>query len=257
MRTAILIFLILILGKGAWCSTKSVTYAGYNNPPYYMLDGSSGITGAFFEIMTHVCTLEKFNCKFTIRPIREALEKTQAGEVDIAGPFGWTSHRQLSFYYSPPLFDTSFTFFGLEKNVRNIKTYEDLKGLRIGTVAPSLSMISLQKINEVLNGKIKIVEEKEPVTSLKMTLQNSYPLAYINREMALYWVREKKSKLVEVPDLGESFSVHIIFSKKLFSKDEFTRIQKRFNELIDNKTIETIGKKYNLKPAAATVPAPE
>ncbi|MBO9666276.1 MAG: amino acid ABC transporter substrate-binding protein, partial [Bdellovibrio sp.] len=61
-----------------------------------------------------------------------------------------------------------------------------------------------------------------------------------------YWMREKKAELIEIPNLGEIFNVHIVFSKKIITNAQFEKINKRLQALKSDKTFEQIAKKYGL-----------
>ncbi|MBO9668557.1 MAG: transporter substrate-binding domain-containing protein [Bdellovibrio sp.] len=240
------IFIFCLYFSSAWASPgKKITFVGFDFPPFFYKEGSS-FSGACVDVVKELCKAENFQCTFKIQPIRKALDMIKTGKIDLGGPFAFTAQRQLKFYYSPPLFKTSFGFFGLRKTVNQIKGYDDLKDLTVGVTFPSYTSISLDKINETVEGRMKIINEDLTMTPLTGVQKYKYSLAYINRDVGRYWIKSTGSSLIEVPNLSDETNYHIIFSRLEFTDEEFEKINQRLTKMIDDKTIHKIAAKYNL-----------
>ncbi|WP_413578122.1 substrate-binding periplasmic protein [Bdellovibrio sp. HCB290] len=242
--------ILLIVGFGfSWAlavTPKTITFVGYDYPPFFYRDARLGFTGASVDLMKELCKVEDLKCTFKILPIREALELIKEGKIAVGGPFAFTSHRQLKFYYSPPLFKATFGFFGAKKVVARIKDYDDLRGLKVTVTSPSYTSISLDKINDSVGGKIRIITDEQVLASIKKVAQGKFPLVYINRDVGRAWIKMNNASLVEVPSLGDESDYHFIFSRKEFSDDEFEKVNNRLMELLKNKTVQRIALKYDL-----------
>jgi ABC-type amino acid transport substrate-binding protein len=162
-----------------------------------------------------------------------------------------TADREKIFYFSTPVFHTSLAFFGLDKYSKKVHDYKDLKGVKVGVTNPSISMLYLLELNNELDGKIKIVKERDTLIALKMADLGTYQLAYVNADNGRYWVKRYRSKMKEVPNLTKKIDYHFVFSRKTFSEKEFTQIDAQLKKMLEEKVVEKIAVKYGLQAAEA------
>ncbi len=235
------------MGASSAREDERLTFVGYNMPPFYMRPDATGISGAVYEIAQALCEREKVSCRFTILPFGDALQSIAEGKMEMGGPMAKTSEREKKYYYSTPVFRTSLAFFGLEKNIKKISDYKDLKGLKIGVTNPSITLKYLEQINENQNKKIRIVKEKDPSVTVKMAELGTCHLAYLNRDYGRYWIKRYRSNLKEIPNLNQDLEYHLIFSKKSMSEAQFTAFDAQLKKMIEEKVIEKIAVKYGLQ----------
>lgn len=223
-------------------------FAGYELEPYYFKDSHSPhIQGAIYELMQQICRRERLECEFIIAPYKTVLKKIEDGQVHAAGPFIQSNTIERHAYFSDKIFSTGYSFFGLQKNIAGIKTYDELFGLGVGVLAPSSTSTSLEKFASILGRKIQIIPEQDLHLSLKKASEDVYPLTYANRDVAKAWVARHKSPLHEVVGLGENVDFRMMLSKKSTSPELFARIQKQINLLKKENTLQKIAGKFHLQ----------
>ena len=223
----------------------ALVVVGQEYEPYYFNNGSAGIGGACYEIVQKLCSLEKSHCKFKFAPLRKFLTMLKEGQADIGCPLSRSGPRETAFYMHT-LFRGRYSFFGLPEATQKVKSYADLKDMRIGVLAPSMTEISLQRIHEFADKNFKIEPEKTIFNSLLKAQKKNYALAYGNRDVAMRWIEKTRSPLREVPELGEPVAYSIAFSKKSFDPQRFEKIQRYLVELHKDGTLEQIARKYRL-----------
>ncbi|QDK38552.1 ABC transporter substrate-binding protein [Bdellovibrio sp. NC01] len=230
--------------------TNEFEFVGYEVEPFYFKSGTEGITGAYFEIMTETCKHLQMRCKFRIiTNFREVFKLVRDGKVDSSGPYAFIQPREQALYFSPPLFKTGYGFYGLKKNVTPIKSLNDLRGLSIGVLYPSNTSLSLTRINEFVDGKIKFVPETSVPKLLQGAEHNNYPLIYLNTDAARVQIAKRHSPLEQVPKLGETAEYYIVFSKQLVTPERFEKIKKALEELRGSIFFQEVAKKYQLQPS--------
>ncbi|QLY24909.1 ABC transporter substrate-binding protein [Bdellovibrio sp. KM01] len=247
MNLLVALFSLLLMGASANRDDSRLTFVGYNMPPFYMRPDATGISGAVHEIIQELCEREKLSCRFTILPFAEALKNIGDGKMEMGGPVAKTPEREKLYYFSTPIFHSSLAFFGLEKNVKNIKSYKDLMGKKVGVTKNSIPYDSLSEINEGLKKKINILPQKDPLVTAKMAELGTYHLAYLNEDYGKYWIKRYRSKIQEVPELKKQVDYYIIFSRKSMTDAQFATINAQIKKMIEEKVIEKIAQKYGLQ----------
>ncbi|WP_374027457.1 substrate-binding periplasmic protein [Bdellovibrio bacteriovorus] len=229
-------------------NARALVVVGQNYEPYYFHDGTSGINGACYEIVQRLCSFEKAHCKFKFAPVRRFMAMLKTGEADVGCPLGRSAPRETAFHMHT-LFRARYAFFGLPEATHKIKSYTDLNGLKVGVLSPAMTEISLQRIHEFTDKAFTIEPEKTIFNSLLKAKKKAYALAYGNRDVALRWIEKTRSKLREVPELGEPVAYSIAFSKKNIDEKRFQKIQQYLSVLHKDGTLEQIARKYRLTPA--------
>jgi ABC-type amino acid transport substrate-binding protein len=239
----------LMMGASQGREDDRLTFVGYNMPPFYMRPDATGISGASFEIVQALCEREKLACRFTILPFGESMKNIADGKMEMGGPVAKTAEREKSYYFSGPIFHTGLAFFGLEKNIKKIHDYKDLSGLKIGVTNPSITLTTLNEINEGLHGKIKIIKERDPTVTVKMAELGTNQLAYLNRDYGRYWIKRYRSKIKEIPNLTKDLDYYLIFSRKAVTEKQFAAIDAQLKKMIEEKVVENIAIKHGLQAA--------
>jgi ABC-type amino acid transport substrate-binding protein len=251
MKTALTTFAVsFLLSLPVWSQTQQekFRFLGYEFEPYYYKEeGSSRIQGALYELMEQICRRERLECEFIIAPYKTVFAKAEEGLIHAAGPFVRNIQHEKHFYFSEKLFSTGYGFYGLQKNIAGIKTYDELFGLGIGVLSPSSTANSLEKFAGLLRRRVQIHPEQDLQITLKKASEDVYPLAYANRDVAKAWVNRHKLPLHEVTGLGENVDYRIIFSKKSISPDLFARFQKQISLLKKENTLTLIANKHQLQ----------
>ncbi|UXR66122.1 transporter substrate-binding domain-containing protein [Bdellovibrio bacteriovorus] len=226
-------------------AAPSMTIVGQDYEPFYFKSGTSGVQGACYEIIQRLCQMEQVHCKFKVAPLRQFLAMLKEGKADIGCPISASPQRETVFFMSP-VFSTRYSFFGAENYVKKIKGYPDLKGMKVGVFSPSMTEVSLQKIHEFSDKGFTIQPETTVFVSLRKLQNKAYPLAYLNRDVAQTWIQRTRSQLLEVPNLGESVSYYMAFSKKRFNQTQFSRLEGHLLEMRKNRFLESIAEKYKV-----------
>lgn len=236
-------------------NARALVVVGQDYEPYYFHNGTSGVNGACYEIVQKLCTLEKVHCKFKFAPVRRFMAMLKNGEADVGCPLSRSAPRETAFHMHT-LFRGRYAFFGLLEATHKIKNYTDLSGLKIGVLSPAMTEISLQRIHEFTDKTFTIEPEKTIFNSLLKAEKKTYALAYGNRDVALRWIEKTRSKLREVPELGEPVAYSIAFSKKNIDDKRFQKIQQYLSVLHKDGTLEQIARKYRLTLADNFTSAP-
>ncbi len=224
-----------LLGFAVLLSCKALAvenfiYAGWESEPFYY-NGAHGIQGAFYEIMTEICRLENLRCTFKVLEFRESIELLKKGEIQGGGPYVYTVPRASVLNFSDKIFSSTYGFFALPNSAKKILSYDDLRGVRVGVMALTGSRVSLEAVNEFVDGKLSIIEEKSIAAIMKKIENKKYPVGYTNRDSAMNWITRNKSSIKEIPGLGENLDYRIAFSQKSVSSENLKRLQDSFAEL--------------------------
>jgi ABC-type amino acid transport substrate-binding protein len=228
---------------------KALNVVGQDYAPFFYNDGSKGIQGGCFDVIQRLCAMESLHCKFKITPFRKSLDLLKTGEADIVCPLVENEPRTSAYRFSQPLFQTSYSFYGNQKITKKLKKYEDLLGLSLGVFGPSNTELSLQRINEFVDHKLKISIEPSVGKSLRKVESGRYDLAYANVDVAKVWIEKNRSKIVDGSALNENVDYRIAFSKKNINEETFKKIEEHLDTLRKSKELENICEKYKLKIA--------
>lgn len=236
----------LLLTTALNVSARDLTVVGQDYEPFYYNDGTAGIAGACYEIVQKICDFEKAHCKYKFAPVPRFLEMLKDGEADIGCPLARSVPRE-SVFHMYTLFRGKYAFYGLPETVSKIKTYSDLKGLDVGTLAPSMTEISLIRIHAFADKSFNIDPETKFFNTLLKAQKKSNHLAYGNSDAAKRWIEKNRSPLQEIPNLGEPVAYSIAFSKKNITDSQYKKLQDHLIEMHKDGTLEKISKKYKLK----------
>lgn len=232
-------------------------FVGYESEPFYFKSGSDGVSGALYDIMHETCQRLNLRCKFRIlNNFREALAMAREGKACAAGPFAFTNPRSTVFHFSPPLFQTRYSFFGTAKAANSIHSYSDLSGHLIGVLYPSSTSISLDRVNELMSGSLKVDHEKSLSSLFQKTDNNSISLAYANTDAGLSWIKRHRSNLQQIPQLGEDVVYYVVFSKKLVDEKHLKDFETQLDDLRKKGFLAGIADKYKLQLFTESAAAP-
>lgn len=227
-------------------SSNAWTFIGHEFEPFFFKSGSQGAQGAMYDLTQEVCKIQKKHCKFKIAPFRGVQSLLAEGKGDIGGPLAFTPQRGILFHYSVPLFSTRYCFFTMPKNYKEDLSFADLKGKTVGVFGPSATELSLLRVREVLNQKLKIEVEPDNHTSMRKAENNTHDFVYVNCETGRFLIEKNRSPLKEITSLGEKTDYHIIFSKKTFTD----RDVKAFNDVLvslrNKGYLQELAEKYKL-----------
>lgn len=247
-----LIGILILLQSPVWAKnsiSKELIFVGQDLEPFYFKEGSAGIQGATYDVMKQICDLENLHCKFKIANFRPALDMVRSGSAHGGGPFIISAQRESVLYYTEPVFKSSFVLLGHPEVVKDIKSLTDLSGLSIGTMAPSMEWVSLQRINEFTGNKITVGSEPTELTAIRKVENKNYALAYVSRESAQSYFLHNRTPLQEIPNMGETFDLHLTFSKKAVSQKDFERIQKALRKIKSTEAFKGLADKYKIQTA--------
>lgn len=248
-RSFLIPFFSLLLSFPGWSQPpEKFVFVGYDFEPfYYKEDRSPHIQGALYELMQLICRRERLQCEFMIVSYKTALKQIEEGTAHAAGPFSQSNQREKQFQFSEKIFSSGYGFYGLQKNIAGIKTYDELFGLGIGVLSSSSTAGSLEKFASLLGKRVRIFPEQDLHLSLKKASEDIYPLAYANRDVAKAWVARHKSPLHEIVGLGENVDYRIALSRKTLSPNLLARIQKQISQLKKENSLQSIASKFQLQ----------
>lgn len=123
-------FLLVI--SGSLSRAETIEIAVFEYPPF--LAEKAIDHGLEPAIVTAAFKQVNIGVKYTFLPAARAL--TVAAKGDFHATLGWvkTDERERDFYYSDPIAEAPLVFFHLKSVPFDWKTYDDLKGVVIGTV---------------------------------------------------------------------------------------------------------------------------
>ncbi|MDG0815838.1 substrate-binding periplasmic protein [Bdellovibrio svalbardensis] len=220
-------------------------FAGWNIEPFYY-KGPQGIQGAYYDIMVEVCRTENLRCTFKISEFRKSIDQLKKGETHGGGPYVFTVPRSSVLSFSEGIFSSTYAFFGLPKTAAEIISYEDLRGYKIGTLVLSGTRVSLEAVNEFVDGTLTIKEEKSVSSLMQKIDSRQYPLGYINRDGGISWIAKNHSKIVEIPNLSENLDYRFAFSKKAIPPEKMKSLLEAFPKLRKSGFLKSIALKYKL-----------
>ncbi len=245
--------LILAMTNFNWALARAkpeFIFVGSDFEPLYFKEGSVGIQGALYDIMKEICLRERLPCKFKIALPHPALDMVKSGAAQGGGPFAFSHQRQSILFYSVPIFKSEFIFLATPEVAKKIKTYSDLAGLSASAMSPSMTWISLHRVNEITGNKMKLFGEPTEVNAIRKTENKNYNLAYVPRELAhAYFQHNRDSRLKEIPSLRDPFDIYMTFSKKSVTEPEFKKINQALKTLQQSDFMKNIAEKYNLELA--------
>ena len=220
-------YLLLALFFSASLPAAEWSFVGQDIEPFFFQDEKLPTSGIFKDVASEICRQMRHDCSFSITPFRRSLEAVKSGAATFVGPLALTPDRKDMFLFSDVVVRSSYTFYGQEKEVVNLKSIEDLRGKTIGVHSPSATEKSLLRINEKLGNSINIVNETGVETAIKKSQHNRYNLSYINQDIARAWIKNNKvGDLFEASFTGDFVDYRFAFTPQTDAKTlaEFNRI---------------------------------
>ncbi|UOF01407.1 substrate-binding periplasmic protein [Bdellovibrio reynosensis] len=224
-----------------------MTVIGYDFNPFYYNSGSEGIQGACFDFLSTICKSQNENCKFKIASQNQVVSMVVNGEVDLMCPVAKTPYRETVLEFTESIFESRYSFFTLEENLSRYHDYKDIKGQTVGVMNRSASHESLIKFQD--RTPFKIVAEEKADAVLRKADSKIYSLVYMNRDVAMTWIKKNRSTLKEIPTMGEDISYFIAFSKKRTHALRTKNFADEIRKLKRTKFLSELSAKYQLQPA--------
>ncbi|MFV0349063.1 MAG: substrate-binding periplasmic protein, partial [Halodesulfovibrio sp.] len=134
-------------------------------PPYRVVSNGT-MRGLDFDLMKELTERVPFRVKYQATPWNRSLVQMQQGKVDaMTGLARRPEREQFIYYIEPPYSVCSTVFYTPEGKGSSIRTYEDLKGRRLGFVLGSAYFPQFDQDQAL--GKIGVATEEQLI---KMTL---------------------------------------------------------------------------------------
>ena len=130
-----------------------------NWPPYRVVSNGT-MSGLDLDLMKELTERVSFRVEFQPMPWNRSLVQMQQGKVDaMTGLARRPEREQFINYIEPPYSVCSTVFYTPEGNGRSIRTYEDLKGRRLGYVFGSAYFQQFDEDQTL--GKIGVATEEQ------------------------------------------------------------------------------------------------
>ncbi len=201
------------------------------------------VTAAFKQVHVDV--------KYTYMPAARALVGTAKGNFEAT--LGWvkTEEREQDFYYSDPIAEAPLVFFHLKSVPFDWKTYDDLKGVLIGTVNKYNYGPEFHAALDA--GKIQVDEAGRDESNFRKLLLGRNTITPVNLYVGYNLLREtfnpETAALFTNHPLPLKVSVHhVLFPKAL--KESFSRsvlFNQGLKKIRDSGEYKKILDEYHLK----------
>lgn len=201
------------------------------------------VTAAFKQVHVEV--------KYTYMPAARALVGTAKGNFEAT--LGWvkTEEREQDFYYSDPIAEAPLVFFHLKSVPFDWKTYDDLRGVLIGTVNKYNYGAEFHAALDA--GKIQVDEAGRDESNFRKLLLGRNTITPVNLYVGYNLLREtfdpETAALFTNHPLPLKVSVHhVLFPKAL--KESFARsvlFNQGLKKIRDSGEYKKILDEYHLK----------
>jgi len=239
--------LLLALARQGLCEERRMMMAPVmHGPPYWMIDKGQ-YSGLLIDIERLITEKLNWGIDFIECPsFKRCILLAEEGKLDIGGALSNKGSKDRLYYLQPPLeTTTSRVAFYLSKDAVDIKRYDDLSGLKVGTMIghsyfePFDSDSSIQKVRvpgaiqlfKMLEaGRIDAIVSPYEDVSDEMISRSRYKTLF---KKADYRVERKAA-------------YHIVIPKKSpFSKDK-PKIEEVLRQLVESGKVREIYKQYGL-----------
>jgi polar amino acid transport system substrate-binding protein len=219
---------------------QTMSFVMENFPPFIVDDRAQG-AGPFPEVVRAVCDAMKVPCSLRVLPWRRAFSMAEAGAVDGIFVLARTAEREKTFYFTDPVFQSSFVVIAREPGF----TYDlpkDLDGKTIATYGPSAVSKEMHDLSKSLP-RIRLEMEIDNRLVLRKLRAGRYPepaAAVMNREVGLELIDEEKLTGLKIVGEYKPVAYGIGLSRKKVSKAQAERFNDALRELIRNGTVKAI-----------------
>jgi polar amino acid transport system substrate-binding protein len=185
--------------------------------------------GIASDIVTRGFEAINMKVEYGFFPWARALTEVENGKWDAAAVWRKTPEREGKFYFSEPIIITAYVFYvSTEKNVK-IKSYDDLKGLKIGTTRSyDYGKEFIKRQNE---GKFISEEATSDELNFRKVLAGRIDAFPIEKTVGEALIKEliepEKQKLLKKTEFEfEKSPLYLLFGKQ----DKYKTLVKKFNE---------------------------
>ena len=237
----------------AWpgrAQAQPMTFVMENFPPFIVDDHGQGV-GPYTDVVRAVCAAMQVQCTFKLLPWRRAYAMAQSGAVDGIFVIARNPEREQAFFFSDPVFQSSFAVFARRPNFNYIQP-QDLKGFTVATYGPSAVSKEMEALSKTVPNMHLEMEIDNPAV-LRKLLAGRYPepaAAVMNKEVGLHIIAREKLAGVRVAGEFKQIAYAIGLSRNKVNEEQAERFNRTLRELVKQGTIKTIADKYGLKPAS-------
>ncbi len=217
----ILLFLILVT-QNSFAMKKEIKIAVYNNPPHVFADprGATPATGAAIEFINiYFGSRKEFNVKTVVMPFPRCLAEVGSKKVDVGFLFAKTPDREKNLRYSSTSLATtqSRVLVLKDSKLKEIKSFDDLKGLTLGHSAETFIPPELLKLGVKFDSLSGVDHMARNVERLRLKKIDGLFIATGTAAAYVMDLENKKNEFrsLKVPNELELF---VVFRKDLDSE---------------------------------------
>jgi polar amino acid transport system substrate-binding protein len=238
----------LALAQPVTARTQSMAFVMEHFPPFIQDDNGNGV-GPFPEVVRAVCDSMKVKCTLKVLPWRRAYAMAVSGVVDGIFVLARTPEREHAFYFSDPVFQSSFAVF-VRNPTFNYAQPQDLKGLTIATYGPSAVSREMQELAKTVPMHLEMEIDNQAV--LRKLRAGRYPepsAGVMNRDVGAYIIAQEKLSGLRIAGEFKPIAYGIGLSKNRVTEEQSARFNETLRTLLKQGTVKTIADKYGLRPA--------
>jgi polar amino acid transport system substrate-binding protein len=207
---------------------ETVRIAGEEWPPFSSKELK--YYGVMNRIITEAFALVNVRVEYGFFPGARALLLVKSGEWDGTG--GWTpsAERAKDYYFSDPLIEEKLVFFHLKTNPFDWKSFDDLKGVEIGTVIGSYYGKEFEKAEK--EKKLRIQQVSSDALNFNKLIYKRIAITPKNLDAGLNLLHtefkpEERDLITYHPLPLDQGPLVLMFSKKT---DDHKRLLQLFNK---------------------------
>ncbi len=215
-------------------SAETITLGYFDNAPHAFKDGNGACDGALKEFLQKKIGPEMgVSVNLVSQPIARILQSMSDGTIDGAVLFGFTKERAEKYNFPTNNFFelVPVIIVPIDSKIKNIKTAEDLKDLKIGYALKAIESPFVRGKGLEFD-KIGGTDALE-VNFRKLTGKRIDAIYWPDKPVVVQLVKklglEGKVRIIQLPE--KAIPLYTIFSKKSSHKDLSSRYDKAFEKI--------------------------
>ncbi|MCP4325581.1 MAG: amino acid ABC transporter substrate-binding protein [Alteromonadales bacterium] len=250
---ALLILILVISSLSARAGADDIVTISYHNFPPFSYQESKKAQGVMVELVTEVCRNAQLSCKFKYYPNRRAKSLMSAGVVTANIPLGWNADRAKTMWFSVPLLNTEYGFYGKQGENNKYHTVDDINGKTVGVFGPSNTETTLNSLQQSMQikGLSPIQIEVMPNVNehgIEKLLKDRYQLYFVNKHVGEYLINKHNIQGVEYIGSTHQLGYFVGFAKAHVNPKLIRRFNQSIIQLYKNNGFVAIYKKWQVLP---------
>lgn len=156
MRRLVILFLMILLSRGAWADQRVLNVGIFNNDPILFVDSAGRAHGLAIDVLTAIAAREGWKLRYHFAPWKQLLAKLKKGEIDLLPGIAYSKERAKLYRFSN---ETLVSNWGVvyTRSRAPMTTLLDLSGKRIAVVGGAIHTRAISELLRRFNVRAKLI----------------------------------------------------------------------------------------------------